>query len=67
MKVASLVLRNTWLYCISGRIFRVMLRRLPRVLVYNRLNLWGRQRDFPRIPDTSFREWYAQRNHEQQK
>lgn len=67
MKVASLVLRNTWLYCTSGRIFRVILRRLPRALVYHRLNLWGRQRDLPRIPDTSFREWYAQRNHEQQK
>jgi L-lactate dehydrogenase complex protein LldF len=35
-----------------------MLRLAPRWLLYNRFNLWGRQREMPNPPKESFRHWY---------
>ena len=34
---------------------------MPRLLVYNRFNAWGRQRELPPMPRYSFRELYRQR------
>jgi L-lactate dehydrogenase complex protein LldF len=59
MKFASAVLRRTWLYRIAGKLVRVSTRLLPRFLVYNRLNPWGRQRELPPMPKQSFRSLYA--------
>jgi L-lactate dehydrogenase complex protein LldF len=61
MKLASVVLRNTWLYRLVGKLMRVALRRLPRFVLYNRWNAWGRQRDFPPAPRKSFRQQYLER------
>jgi len=61
MKLASVVLRNTWLYRLAGRLMRVALRWLPRFVVYNRWNAWGRQRDLPTVPRQSFRQQYKKR------
>ena len=58
MKLAGRVLRNTWLYRLAGRLARFTLRWLPRLLVYNRLNAWGRQRELPPMPRKSFRQLY---------
>lgn len=33
---------------------------LPRIVLYNRLNAWGRQREVPRPAKQSFRSWYIQ-------
>ena len=35
---------------------------LPRFLVYNRLNPWGRQRELPPMPPKSFRQLYRERH-----
>jgi L-lactate dehydrogenase complex protein LldF len=64
MKAASFVMKRTWLYNLSGRMARWWLPKLPRFLVYNRLNAWGRQRELPETPKRSFRELYRKR-HEQ--
>ena len=32
--------------------------QLPRLLIYNRFNAWGRQRELPEFPQQSFRELY---------
>ncbi len=70
MKLASIVLRNGWLYRLSGKLARAIVPRLPRFLVYNRFNAWGQKRELPSFPAKSFRELYRQRrrrepNHEQ--
>ena len=31
---------------------------LPRSMIYNPLNAWGKQRELPSAPKQSFREWY---------
>jgi L-lactate dehydrogenase complex protein LldF len=62
MKLAALVLRNTWLYTTLGKLFRRVAPRLPRFLLYNRWNTWGRQRELPPFPERSFRELYRERH-----
>ncbi|MDZ4656039.1 MAG: lactate utilization protein B [Bythopirellula sp.] len=58
MKLAGAVLRNPTLYRIAGWFGRNSLRFLPRWLVYNPLNIWGRQRELPVPPAQTFRELY---------
>ncbi|QDU57875.1 lactate utilization protein B [Aeoliella mucimassa] len=58
---ATAVFRRPWLYRAGGRMARMVLRCLPRALVYNRLNPWGRQRELPVVPEQSFRRAYADR------
>ena len=31
---------------------------LPRFMMYNPLNAWGRQREVPAAPKSTFRQWY---------
>lgn len=58
MKVTSFIMQRTWLFSFAGRCARFMLPKLPRFLVYNRLNAWGNQRELPEAPKTSFRDYY---------
>lgn len=62
MKLAGKVLGSGWLYRMAGRFGRTALRMLPRFLVYNSLNPWGRQRELPAPPRQSFRELYRSRS-----
>jgi L-lactate dehydrogenase complex protein LldF len=59
--IAAAVLKRPWLYRIAGRIARLALRVTPRWVVYNRLNIWGRQRELPPAPRETFRELYRLR------
>lgn len=61
MRLARIVLGNTWLYETSGRIGRWVMPKLPRFMVYNRLNAWGKQRELPPMPKESFRDLYRKR------
>ncbi len=61
MKIAGFVLRMTWLYRLSGWLARRIMPWLPRFMIYNRFNAWGRQRELPPMPRRSFREQYRQR------
>lgn len=61
MKLAGMVLKRPWLYRISGKIARFVLPKLPRFMVYNGLNSWGKQREIPSAPKQSFREQFQQR------
>jgi L-lactate dehydrogenase complex protein LldF len=65
MKVLGLVLRKPWLYHRAGGLARWLLRKLPRWLIYNRLNGWGRQRELPPSPSKTFRQMFRER-HERQ-
>lgn len=62
MKFAGIVLRNTWLYNLSGKMARWFVPLLPRWMVYNRLNVWGKHRELPEFPKRSFRELYRKRD-----
>ena len=61
MKFARILLGNTWLFTTAGRIGRWIFPKLPRFMIYNSLNVWGKQRDLPPMPKQSFRELYRQR------
>jgi L-lactate dehydrogenase complex protein LldF len=58
MKMASFVMRRTWLFNLGGKVARWLIPKLPRPLIYNRWNKWGRQRELPKVPKKSFREIY---------
>ncbi|HVT26519.1 MAG TPA: lactate utilization protein B [Lacipirellulaceae bacterium] len=59
--LAAAVFSRPRLYRLVGRLTRFGLRVLPRSLVYNRWNIWGRQRDLPPAPKYSFHELNRQR------
>jgi L-lactate dehydrogenase complex protein LldF len=61
MKLAGWVLGRTGLYRWAGWLARKTIGRLPRWMVYNRFNAWGKQRELPPMPARSFRELYAER------
>jgi L-lactate dehydrogenase complex protein LldF len=58
MRIAGRVLGSPRLLGWSGRLARFWLPKLPRWIVYNRFNAWGRQRELPVLPARSFREQY---------
>lgn len=62
MTLGSLVLRSPLLYRVSGNAARLALRALPRLVLYNRCNIWGRQRELPTTPKQSFRQLYKNAN-----
>lgn len=61
MKIASWVMRHPRLFSFGGSVMRRVVPWLPRGLVYNRWNTWGRQRELPPMPKQSFREMYRRR------
>jgi len=61
MKLTGKILGNTRLFAFTGRWSRWLLPRLPRFLVYNRFNPWGKQRELPPMPKRSFREEFKER------
>ncbi len=62
MQLGSFVFRHPRLYRLLGGVARWLVPRLPRFLVYNRLNPWGRQRELPPMPPKSFRQLYRERH-----
>jgi len=60
MKVNGKVFKYPWLYDILGGFARTMLKIIPRGIIYSKLNVWGKQRDLPDVPESSFKAWYKQ-------
>jgi len=61
MKLASQVLKRPRLYRLAGLFARRIVPWLPRFLIYNRLNPWGKQRELPEFPKQSFRQQFKSR------
>lgn len=59
MRLASWLFRSPRLFQWAGRVGRWSLRRLPRWMTVNRLNVWSRDRELPTPPPSSFSQWYA--------
>lgn len=62
MKMMSWMMQAPRLYRFVGKMARWIVPYLPRFLVYNRFNAWGKQRELPDMPKQSFREWMKQNN-----
>jgi len=58
MKFMGFMFSHPKFYQLAGKIGRAFLRIMPRFVVYNSLNPWGKQRELPEAPKQSFREWY---------
>ncbi|HAN98622.1 MAG TPA: 4Fe-4S ferredoxin [Planctomycetaceae bacterium] len=58
MRLTGKMLGSGWAYRLTGRLARWWVPKLPRFLVYSRLNAWGKQRELPPMPKRSFRELY---------
>ncbi len=58
MKLGNGILKSPLSYKFSGKIMRLALKNLPKSVIYNPLNVWGKNRDLPEVPEESFKEWY---------
>jgi L-lactate dehydrogenase complex protein LldF len=58
MRMAGKVLSSPKLYRLAVKAAQAGLDYLPRSMIYNPLNAWGKQREVPKAPKQSFREWY---------
>ncbi len=58
MRVAGKILSSPKLYRAAVEAAAAGIEHLPRALVYNPFNAWGRQREVPAAPHSTFRQWY---------
>jgi L-lactate dehydrogenase complex protein LldF len=61
MKVAGRVLSHPPLYRAAIKVADRAVETLPRAVLYNPLNAWGKERELPEAPAETFREWYLKR------
>jgi L-lactate dehydrogenase complex protein LldF len=59
MRMAGKVLASPMLYRTAVKAANAGLEYLPRSMIYNPLNAWGRQREVPKASKGSFRDWYV--------
>jgi L-lactate dehydrogenase complex protein LldF len=59
MRMAGKVLASPMLYRAAVKAANAGLEYLPRSMIYNPLNAWGRQREVPKATKGSFRDWYV--------
>lgn len=60
MKMAGRVLASPTLYAAAAKAAK-LIKIMPRFMIYNRANEWGKQREMPTPAKESFRERYRQR------
>lgn len=68
MKAAGELLSRPAAYRAAMVAADVALAHLPRFVIYNGLNAWGRHREVPHPPKQTFHSWYhaiAEGNNEQ--
>ena len=58
MKAAGELLSRPAAYRAAIATTNVALAHLPRFVIYNGLNAWGRHREAPRAPSQTFHSWY---------
>ncbi|RXK12701.1 4Fe-4S ferredoxin [Halarcobacter mediterraneus] len=60
MQFASWLMSKPALFDFAGKIARKVVPNLPKFMIYNRFNVWGKQRDLPDMPKKSFKELYKE-------
>jgi L-lactate dehydrogenase complex protein LldF len=58
MRIAGRILARPRLYRAAVQAAAAGLDYLPRFMIYNPFNAWGKQRELPAAPPLTFREWY---------
>ena len=58
MKVAGRLMASPKLFRVAVEAAGAGVEYLPRVLLYQRFNAWGRQREVPAAPAMTFRQWW---------
>lgn len=58
MKTMGYLFSHPGLYRWAGKVGRSLMRILPRYILYSSLNIWGKQRELPKAPKNSFRDWW---------
>jgi L-lactate dehydrogenase complex protein LldF len=58
MRVAGKILASPRLYRMAVEDAAAGIDHLPRFMIYNPFNAWGRQREVPATPPLTFRQWY---------
>jgi L-lactate dehydrogenase complex protein LldF len=57
-RIPGKILARPRLYRAAVEAAAAGLDRLPRFMIYNPFNAWGRQREVPTSPPSTFRQWY---------
>lgn len=60
MRVLGATLSHPTLFRAAESVGESALQRLPRPLLYNRLNPWSKHRELPAVPRQTFRQWYLE-------
>ncbi|HTT10003.1 MAG TPA: lactate utilization protein B [Burkholderiaceae bacterium] len=60
MRMAGKVLASPRLYRTAVKAAQAGLEYLPRTMIYNPVNAWGRQREVPPAAKQTFRDWYLE-------
>ena len=60
MKAAGKVLSSPTLYKLAGKFTKVALK-MPRFMIYNKFNDWGKDRELPEVPKKSFKQMMQER------
>jgi L-lactate dehydrogenase complex protein LldF len=58
MKVTAWLMGKPALFDFVGKVARKIVPKLPNSILYNKSNVWGRQRDLPKMPEKSFKEMF---------
>lgn len=58
LNMAGKLLASPTLYRATVSSLGGAMRRLPNFVLYNPLNIWGRDRDLPNAPKQTFHQWY---------
>ncbi|MGM0519505.1 MAG: lactate utilization protein B [Campylobacterota bacterium] len=60
LRVTAWLMSKPTLFNFAGKMARKIVPKLPDSLVYSKSNVWGRQRDMPKMPTKSFKEMFKQ-------
>ena len=60
MKVTAWLMSKPTLFNLAGKVARKVVPKLPKSMVYNNSNVWGKQRDLPNMPEKSFKEMFEE-------
>ncbi|TDG04512.1 lactate utilization protein [Paraburkholderia guartelaensis] len=58
MRAAGKVMASPKIFRIAVEGAEMAVKELPRALLYNPFNAWGKQRELPEAPDATFRQWF---------
>lgn len=65
MQAMTFLFKHPKLLDFSGYLARKIIPKLPKVLIYNKYNVWGKTRNIPDFPEHSFKELYTKMKKEE--